>query len=140
MVYRGVTAGGKSATFTLVGEAILHGTGSCLPSASQCQAVDLKPEQVEKLEVIESGLAVTYELEVVSITSAKAVAGSLKSLLAHNESKAGRELLRHAGLLSIPYLSYSSQPGVLVFAAHNASAARAHTRCARAPRSLSSRQ
>ncbi len=42
IVFRGVIAGGKSATFTLVGEAILRGSAACLPSASQCQAIDLK--------------------------------------------------------------------------------------------------
>jgi len=126
VVFRGVTSRGKSATFTIVGEAILHGNASCLPSASQCQAIDLKPGQFEQLEVIQNGLTLTYELRVVSISSSKASAGSVESLLLHSVSKAGSELLRHAGLVSIPYLSYSSQPGVLVFAAHRPTTARAH--------------
>jgi len=126
VVFRGVTSGGKSATFTIVGETILHGNASCLPSASQCQAIDLKAGQSEQLEVLESGLTLTYELRVVSITSSKASASSVKNLLLHGVSKAGSELLRHAGLVSIPYLSYSSQPGVLVFAPRMASTARAH--------------
>src|SRR3954449_11296211 len=33
IVFRGVTAGGKSATFTIAGEAILHGQAACLPNA-----------------------------------------------------------------------------------------------------------
>jgi hypothetical protein len=41
------------------------------------------------------------------------------------ESKAGRELLEHAGLVTVPDLRYSSQAGVLVFAGHPAFAARA---------------
>jgi hypothetical protein len=126
IVYRGVTAGGKSATFTLVGEAILHGDGACLPSASQCQAVDLQPGQAEQLEYLPpSGQTVTYELRVVTIAAFKASAASLGNVL-RGESKSGRALLRRNGLLSLPFLRLSSQPGVLVFPAHPASAASAH--------------
>lgn len=52
IVFRGVTDGGKSATFSVVGEAILHGIGACLPSATQCEALDLKPGQSEQLEYL----------------------------------------------------------------------------------------
>jgi len=126
IVYRGVTAKGKSATFTLVGEAILHGTAACLPSASQCQAIDLQAGNSEQLEYLTpSGETVLYELRVASITAVKASSASVKSLL-RGESKVGRELLRHAGLTAIPFLRYSSQAGVLVFAGRGASVARAH--------------
>ncbi len=126
LAYRGVTAGGKSATFTIVGEAILHGIGNCLPSATQCEAVDLKPGQSEQLEYLPAGgETVTYELRVVSIAasqeSASAAAASLK-----RQSKAGAEILRKAGLTALPVLHYS-QPGVLVFPSRRAFTARAHT-------------
>jgi hypothetical protein len=133
IVFRGVTAGGKSATFTLLGEAILHGSGACLPNASQCQAIDLKPGQVEQLEYLGSdGTIATYELRVVSITAAKASGASASASAASvkagwAESKAGKELLRHSGLLALPFLRYSSQPGVLVFASHKASSAHRHS-------------
>jgi hypothetical protein len=127
VVFRGVTSAGKSATFTLVGEAILHGSAACLPSASQCQAIDLKPGQSEQLEYLApSGGVLTYELRVVSIVASKATAIGAKSVL-RGESKPGRELLRRAGLMAVPDLHYSSQIGVLVFAAHPAFAARART-------------
>ena len=53
LVFRGVTAGGKSATFTLVGEAILHGTAACLPSTTQCQAIDLqrRPDRAARISL-----------------------------------------------------------------------------------------
>jgi hypothetical protein len=47
IVFRSVTAGGKSASFTLVGEAILRGAATCVPSAAQCQRINLKPGQAE---------------------------------------------------------------------------------------------
>jgi len=116
-----VTAGGKSATFTLVSEAILHGEATCLPSASQCEAIDLPPGKSEQLEYIApSGEVSLYELRIVSIVSAKATTGAVKEML-RGTSRAGRELLRHAGLQRIPYLLHSaSQIGVLVFSAHGA--------------------
>ncbi len=127
IVYRGVIAGGHSATFTVVGEVILRGAASCLPNASQCEAIDLKPGQSEQLEVLPTtgGAPVLYELKLVTIASSKAKTGSVKSLLG-GVSKAGREVLRSAGLVAIPYLHYSSRMGVLAFASHHASAARAH--------------
>jgi hypothetical protein len=73
VVFKGAAAGGKSATFTLAGEVILHGNGACVPSASQCEAIDLRPGQSEELEyVLPSGQAIIYQLEVVSISSSKA--------------------------------------------------------------------
>ncbi len=127
IVFRGVTSGGKSATFTIVSEAILHGAGACLPNTTQCEAIDLKPGQIEQLEYLGAeGQVKVYELTVVSIVSAKASAASVKSMLA-GSSKAGHKLLSDAGLLAIPYLRASSQAGVLVFAGHPAFAARAHT-------------
>jgi cytoskeletal protein RodZ len=127
VVFRGVTAGGKSATFTLVGEAILHGAGTCLPTASQCEAIDLRAGQSEQLEYLKpTGQTVTYELRVVSITSEKASSAVFKDSL-HGTSKVGRELLSHEGLETIPYLRFSATAGVLVFAGHGAFAARAHS-------------
>ncbi len=125
IVFRGVIAGGKSATFTLVGEAILRGSAACLPSASQCQAIDLKPGQTEELEYIPpGGTAIVYQLLVASITSSKASA-SAASRAFRGESKSGRELLRHVGLTALPSLRYSGARGVLVFAHRHAFSARA---------------
>jgi hypothetical protein len=134
IIFRGVTSGGKSATFTLVGEAILHGTATCLPSASQCEAIDLKPGQTEQLEyVTATGTQELYELRVVGIVAAEGTSASVKSML-RGESKAGRAILRHAGLVAIPDLHYSSQPGVLVFAERPAFAARARAAARRRQR------
>ena len=126
VVFRGVTAHGTSATFTLVGEAILSGTGACLPSPQQCQAVDLKPGEIEQLDYLPpSGPSTVYELRVLSIEGHVAKASSAKASAARRHgdsaswgvSKAGEKLLRKAGLFALPFLRYSSDPGVLVFAA-----------------------
>jgi hypothetical protein len=126
VVFRGVTVGGKSATFTLLGEAILHGTGSCLPNASQCEAIDLQVGQSEELEYLPpSGAAITYRLQVVSITP-RAVSAAAASRAFRGESKVGRELLKRIGLTALPYLRYSTRNGVLVFGGRSAFDARAH--------------
>jgi hypothetical protein len=120
VVFRGVTAGGKTATFTIVSEAILHGQAKCLPSEEQCQAIALAPGQIETLEYVSaSGQPVTYELQVVGITSStSSSSGSGVQSILRDESKAGRELLRHEGLGEVPGLRYSAAQGVLVHAGH----------------------
>lgn len=125
VVFRGVIAGGKSATFTLVGEAILRGVGACLPSASQCQAIDLQAGQTEELEFAQPGApATTYMLHVVSIKTGKATAKGARRALA-GESKSGLRLLRSIGLDALPGLRYSGTQGVLVFPTRSAFGARA---------------
>lgn len=63
-----VTTGGTGVVFKLLVPPILHGSGVCLPSTSECQTIDLEPGHAEELEYIEaSGQPVVYELKVVSI-------------------------------------------------------------------------
>lgn len=118
IVFRGVTAGGKTATFTLVSEAILHGSAKCLPSESQCQAIEIAPGQSETLEYPSAtGQPLVYKLDLVSITVSKGSSANVESAV-HDESKAGRELLAHEGLTEIPGLRYSARQGVLVLVGH----------------------
>jgi len=136
IVFRGVVAGGKSATFTLVGEAILRGSAACLPSASQCQAIDLKEGDTEELEYVPlGGTSITYELHVVKIEAIKAKAGRAAKAAkiarvagaSAVESKAGLRILREYGLMAVPGLRYSRDGSVLVFrGSGHAFAARAH--------------
>jgi len=129
LVYLGVVLKtGKDAVFGLTGEAILHGSAVCKPSPTQCQGIELGIGQSERLEVIgPTGQPVTYELKLLSI--AKSVS-SASTARAHNAassaaSKAGRALLRRAGLSALPGLRYSFQRGGLVSVGHRAFAAHA---------------
>jgi hypothetical protein len=127
IIFRGVTAGGKNAIFTVVGEVILRGNAVCLPSASQCQEIELKPGQTEQLEYLQpNGQAVNYELRIVSVAAAKASSAAVARMRS-GVSQAGRALLRDAGLVAIPGLRFSSVVGVLTYVGHPASAARAHS-------------
>jgi hypothetical protein len=131
VIYRGVTTGGKRAAFTIYGEVILRGNGVCLPNTAQCSLINLAPGQSEQLEYLDpSGTAIVYELRVVSIAAIKASTAGVNNAL-RGESKAGRELLRRAGLDALPGMHYSTQAGVIALDGHHGFAtgmrARAHT-------------
>ncbi|HLH14233.1 MAG TPA: hypothetical protein VKV16_05545, partial [Solirubrobacteraceae bacterium] len=91
IVFRGVTSGGKSAAFTLVSEAILHGKAACLPSAEQCESIELGAGESEQLEYLSpsTGQLEAYELRVVSIAAKKGSGDAVSGLL-RGESSAGR--------------------------------------------------
>ena len=129
LVYLGVALKtGKDAVFGLTGEAILHGSATCKPSPTQCQAIELGIGQTEKLEVVEAtGQTVTYELKLPSIAkSVSATASTARARAASSaKSRAGLALLRHAGLSALPGLRYSFQRGGLVSVGHRAFAAHA---------------
>ncbi len=94
----GVTGNGTGLAFVLIGEEIIHGKATCIPSPANCQVIDLKlgvPEELQDLE--EDGTVVSYKLTVTKIEK---VSGSASAASAH-PSAAGSALLvrRH---LSIP--------------------------------------
>ena len=115
IVFRGVSDHGKRATFTVAGETILHGSGKCLPSAYQCQAIQLRAGQSEQLQYLPPGSQAvqSYELRLVSITPAEASAATVASLW-RGQSRAGMEVLRRTNLVALPGLSLTSLAGVLV--------------------------
>jgi hypothetical protein len=83
-----VTGNGSGAVFKLVSPPILHGTGICLPSTSECQTIDLEPGHSEELEYIEAnGQIVVYELKVVSIVKGN---GASAASLKHKGASAAR--------------------------------------------------
>ena len=126
LVYLGVVLStGNDAVFALTGEAILHGSATCKPSPTQCQAIELQVGHPETLEVLEpNGTSVTYELKLVSLTKSVSTASTARAHAAlRTQAKAMRELTRRAPKLS--ELRYSPWGGGLVIAAHPAFAAHA---------------
>ena len=115
LVYRGVSTGDHSATFTVAGEAILSGPGTCKPSVYHCETIALKQGQVEHIAYLPAGAetTVTYELKIVSIHASEASAAAVASLW-RRSSAAGAEVLRSADLLELPGLRESAVAGVLV--------------------------
>ncbi|HEX5223737.1 MAG TPA: hypothetical protein VFW29_01280 [Solirubrobacteraceae bacterium] len=122
-----VTHSGKSASFAIDGELILSGSGTCLPSAAQCQVVDLPQGASEQMEYFSpsTGTVVKYELRVVSIASSRATAAAVRGVR-HAQGLIEHGLLSKGGALRLAGLRFSSLAGVLVFAPrHHASSARA---------------
>jgi hypothetical protein len=114
IVFTGVSADGKRAIFTLAGEAILKGEGDCLPSASQCEAVQLAASQSEELSYLEpTGQTVTYELKVVSVAKREASASAAARL--NRRDRAGQALMRRLDPAVLGDLRFSSAKGVLVY-------------------------
>jgi hypothetical protein len=127
IVYRGVMEAGKSAAFTLVGEVIPHGKALCLPSATQCQTIVVKPGETEELEYVPLGAAaVNYELYVVAIDATKQSDTALAKGASAQSSSAGAALLRSDGVEQIPGLRFSAAADALVLSSPRAFAARAH--------------
>jgi hypothetical protein len=112
--FLGVTSSGKSASFSLAGEAILHGQAACLPSATQCSMLDLKEGNSEQLEfVTPAGQVLVYELKVVGITSSTASTAAVASVL-RAQSKLSAE-----GVLGLSGMRFGAEPGVIVHAARH---------------------
>jgi hypothetical protein len=100
IVFERVTSTGKGAIFKLVVPPILHGTGICLPSPSECQTIDLEVDHYEVLEYVEaSGQSATYEVGVVSITKNSGVASTAEAKRAASTAQAKRlaSVMRAAG-------------------------------------------
>ncbi|HEX4837834.1 MAG TPA: hypothetical protein VFV03_04855, partial [Solirubrobacteraceae bacterium] len=104
-----VTASGHGAVFELVAPPILHGSGICLPNASECQTIDLEVGHTEELEYVEAnGQVVVYELKVVSITkksggaSAARVKRGAKAALAVRKARAEQAIGRASAVRSWP--------------------------------------
>ncbi len=80
IVFGGARDSGKGALFALSREAILKGQAACIPSASQCEVIDLAAGQSEELTYLEpNGESVPYELKVVSIELAKSQAAAARA-------------------------------------------------------------
>jgi hypothetical protein len=117
LVYSGVSSSGQGALFTLLHEAIVKGGGICLPSATQCEMIDMPVGKTEELQYIgNEGQAVTYLLQVVSIVKHETTV----TPLAARVSKAGRKLLRAANLAATAHLRYLPGRDVVLFARHRA--------------------
>ncbi len=77
LTFSGARGNGKGAVFALSREAILKGQGTCIPSAEQCEAIDLEVGQSEELTYLEpDGQSVPYELKVVSIAKESSTANA----------------------------------------------------------------
>jgi hypothetical protein len=118
VVFAGVTSGGKGALFALAGEAILQGEGVCVPSATQCEGIDLAIGKSEELSYLQaSGQTVSYELKLVSI--AKREASAARAARLNRRDRAGEALIHRLAPAILHHLRFSAAKSVLVYVARH---------------------
>lgn len=101
VVFIGVNKAGDHAAFALVVPAILRGPGKCVPSDTQCQAIELAAGQSEELEYAgTSEQSVAFELQVVRIAKRSSPAGAAQAVY-RRQSKVGRRALSRLGLQTL---------------------------------------
>jgi hypothetical protein len=109
-----VTAKGAVATFAVVGEVIIRGSGVCVPSSTLCKLVNLKEGTSEQLEYIQpSGQPAGLELRVDAITKQQASGTSFGVLLRAERAAASRS--GDGSFLALAGLHYSPRIGVLAY-------------------------
>jgi hypothetical protein len=118
IVFEGVGSSRKSAIFTLTREAILKGSAVCLPTASQCEALDLPLGGSEELSYLEpTGQTVTYELVLQAVAWHEHTYATAARL--NHGNHAGAALLRRLAPPVQSELHFSGAKGVLYYVAHH---------------------
>jgi hypothetical protein len=121
IVFIGVSPSHKTAIFALTvnHEPILKGPASCLPSATQCELIELAVGQSEELSYLEpDGTVVAWELVLKGVTMHQvAVAHSARTAHTSRAARAGAALLRRMELPVLHDLHYDAARGVLRFVA-----------------------
>jgi hypothetical protein len=117
-VYLGLKEDGKTAIFLVDADAVPSGDGRCAPSEEDCEQIELKAGETEFFD-LQSGTAglVQYQLDLVSISKAKAATTASAARAHARESKAGREYLRQVVAedpMVLDAWDYSSKLGLLV--------------------------
>jgi hypothetical protein len=117
-VYLGLKDDQKTAVFLVDADAVPSGDGTCQPSETECEQVELKAGDTEFFE-LQSGTAgvVQYQLDMVSISKAKASTRAVAAKAHARESKSGREYLRTVVAqdpTALDAWGYSSRLGLLV--------------------------
>ncbi|MGH2831200.1 MAG: hypothetical protein ACRDK2_00355 [Solirubrobacteraceae bacterium] len=114
LVFTGVGPSGKTVVLTMTHEAIIRGEGVCLPSASQCETLDMAVGKTEELDYLQpNGETVAYKLKVTGITKSTKNANT-----ASRVSKAGETLLKREGWPVLRRLRFSQSKGVLLYIPH----------------------
>lgn len=111
LVFTGVGPSGKTVILTMTHEAIIRGEGICLPSASQCETLDMAVGKTEELDYLQpNGETVAYKLKVTSIAKSTKNANT-----AGRVSRAGETLLKRQGWPVLRRLRFSKSKGVLFY-------------------------
>jgi hypothetical protein len=112
--YIGVAKSGRAADFVLNKGTVVTGPGTCLPSASDCQVIELKPGQIEAL--LASSTAGPIFQGVLSVTNWGVVTHSSAAAAdtaRRQEDQTGRQLMLATPQPALEKLVYSVAQGVV---------------------------
>jgi len=95
-VFLGVKDDGKTAVFLVSSDAKATGDGTCKPSASDCETIELKAGDTEFFDLTTDDGVQQYEMDVLSVKS-KTVVSAAAAMASHNRaSQIGTGMLREA--------------------------------------------
>ena len=117
-VFLGVLADGKTATFLVSSDAEATGDAKCLPSAANCERIEMKAGETEFFDVVTpEGETKQYQLDVVRVQRERKPSASAAAAARSREDAAGRQLLRNAvetKQVDVSDLAYSEDLGLVV--------------------------
>jgi hypothetical protein len=117
-VFLGVLADGKTSTFLVSSDAEATGDAKCLPSATNCERVEMKAGDTEFFDVVTpDGQTKQYQLDVVRVQRETKATAAVASAARAREDASGRQVLRTAvetKQVNVSDLAYSRDLGVIV--------------------------
>lgn len=138
-IFLGMRKDHETAVFLISSDVRVQGDGRCAPSKDDCEAVELKQDQIAFLNVKgANGTIQQYELDLVKVTIDQTTSKAAAQASYARVSRAGRRLLRHPAATSAvngvlaprPPFRYAQHRGILHIAPR-LSARRAARRAAR---------
>jgi hypothetical protein len=111
-VFLGVKDRGETLVFLVSSDAKATGDGTCKPSASQCETIELKAGETEFFDVSTDEGIRQYQLDVIAIRKVTTVSTGAAKQANARVSQAGAELLRAAGSDGLALGAYRWSPGL----------------------------
>jgi len=117
-VFLGVLADGKTATFLVSSDAEATGDAKCLPSAANCERIEMKAGDTEFFDVVTpDGKTKQYQLDVVRVQRERKATALAAAAARSREDASGRRLLRNAvetDQVDVSDLAYSEDLGLVL--------------------------
>ena len=117
-VFLGVLADGKTATFLVSSDAEATGDGKCLPSAANCERIEMQAGATEFFDVVTpEGQTKQFQLDVVRVQRERKATAAVAAAARAREDRAGRRVLRTAvetEQVDVSDLAYSQDLGLVV--------------------------
>jgi hypothetical protein len=95
-VFMGVLTDGKTAVFLISSDVTANGDGTCKPSPTDCQTIELQEGETEYFDLTVDGQPVQYQLDIIHLRKNAGQTATAAAASARRHSDAGARLLRGA--------------------------------------------